>query len=319
MNGFFSDPSVTEIRYIRLHFYIRAAETKHWPINKVSAFRGGMGESLLRMHCVQHRHCETCSFREECLVQRMMYSHMKIQPPFMSRGDSMGYVLECTDYRELLREGDQMDFCLILIGSNISYFSLYLQAFQYLGLTGVGKEHAQYEITRVTDSTGKVIMENNDVLVADLPFQTLRQYLEHSDRIGSDRMRILLRTPLSIKYHGTFLTKVTAEALMESASRRLFMLDCFEGISAEACPVTDHLPEIVNQDISIQKIKRYSSTHDERIALSGMVGHIDLEHVDETARTLLRIGELMHLGKNTSFGFGQYRILNKISYNNSCQ
>lgn len=307
-----SSPAL-QVHFVKLHFLIQTTESRQWPVNKVSALRGGMGEALLRLHCVRDRRCEACSFREDCLVQRMMYSHMKIQPTFMSRGDSMGYVLECTDYRNYLEKGEELEFHLLLIGSNIACFNLYLQAFQYLGMMGIGKEHARYEILRVTDSTRRTILRNRELCMADFPVQTLQQYLEHrkqeqSYMLRTSQLRILLRTPLCLKYRGAFLSKLVPEALMESASRRLYMLDCFEGIPADAFPAAEHLPKIAHQKITMQAVKRFSTTHNDKINLTGMTGSVDLTDVDEAAQELLLIGELLHLGKNTSFGFGQYVI-----------
>jgi CRISPR/Cas system endoribonuclease Cas6 (RAMP superfamily) len=44
--------------------------------------------------------------------------------------------------------------------------------------------------------------------------------------------------------------------------------------------------------------------------LRGIRGSCRLSDVDRTAMALLLAGELLHIGKNTSFGFGRYTVKN---------
>ena len=47
----------------------------------------------------------------------------------------------------------------------------------------------------------------------------------------------------------------------------------------------------------------------EKMLLRGIKGFIETEPIKEELLQLLLAGELLHIGKNTSFGFGQYKIL----------
>jgi len=118
---------ILQIRYVKLHFTLKILEDTILPRNKVSALRGGMGEMLLRANCIRNRKCEKCDFISECIVQRTMYSKMEIQPNFMQKGDSAGYVLECENYDEIFYKGEKLKFQLILFGKNIVYLNQYLQ------------------------------------------------------------------------------------------------------------------------------------------------------------------------------------------------
>mgnify|MGYP003309565716 CR=1 FL=1 len=40
----------------------------------------------------------------------------------------------------------------------------------------------------------------------------------------------------------------------------------------------------------------------------GIKGSILLEHLEEDFLALLLAGEIIHIGSNTSFGFGRYRV-----------
>ena len=89
-----------DIRYTKLTLVVQFTEDTMLPKQKVSAIRGGIGEMLLRANCVRGRECEKCDFSDECIVQRIMYSKYEKKPSFVTTGESVGYVLECDNYKE---------------------------------------------------------------------------------------------------------------------------------------------------------------------------------------------------------------------------
>ena len=100
------------------------------------------------------------------------------------------------------------------------------------------------------------------------------------------------------------------DAILAGIRRRIYMLDCFEGIQDEEW-MRWKLPKIKkkNQRFFPVHVERYSSRRDSRMILKGLVGEIFLDDVPEEVKGLLLAGELIHVGKNTSFGFGRYEIL----------
>lgn len=308
-----------DIRYCKLHFILVMNEGTTLPKNKASALRGGMGEMLLRMHCIRDRKCEICEFEPECLVRRTMYSKMDIQPEFMSRGDSVGYVLECENYQEELAEGEELKFNLLLFGKTIVYFSQFLQAIHQLGVHGLGKHKSTFRVAQITNTRGKPILDGNDVYMSRVGVERLSDYISHRKKrimqtspadgveqgIPSE-MEIRFRTPLSLKYQGEMLKEFSMNAIMQAAARRVYIMNCFEGIKSDQIETDAHVPRLLDSEVKQTQVKRYSSTHDEKINLNGIRGTVRIADVDETALELLLAGELLHIGKNTSFGFGKY-------------
>ena len=160
-----------DIRYIKLHFIIEFVEDAILPVYKASALRGGMGEMLLRSNCVRDRKCEYCDFETECIVRRTMYSKMEIQPSFMSSGDSVGYVIECEDYREWVHSGDTLCFNLLLFGKTIVYFNQFLNAFYMLGINGIGRDMAGFRISSVTNTRKQPILNGTEVIMNNYDIQ----------------------------------------------------------------------------------------------------------------------------------------------------
>lgn len=274
--------------------------------------RGGMGEMLLRMNCIGDRNCKECEFESECLVQRTMYSQMEITPAFMSSTDSVGYVLDCENYDTRFYAGDTLDFTLMLIGRTIVYFSQFLQAFQYLGVMGVGKYHARYRIKSLTSTKGDPILDGNNIYMANLGITRVADYVNYRWRKACSADHIVLHTPLTVKHQGEQIRHMNPEAILAACERRLYILNCYEGHDTGRIDWSAHVPAIAEGRVFERSIPRFSSTHavhgNGHMSWRGIVGNADLSHVDDTARTLLLAGELLHIGKNTSFGFGRFSL-----------
>lgn len=297
-----------QIRYIKLHFCLRILENTILPKNKVSALRGGIGEMLLRMNCIRDRNCEHCVFLSECIVRRIMYSQPEIQPEFMHKGDSMGYVIECENYEEEFHAGEMLKFHLILFGKNLVYFSQYMQALSYLGIEGIGKYQSKFIIESVTNTNREMLVEHDSIYIKNYIIRTVAQYVEYRMKISTKEDILIFHTPLSVKHKGKIIETFDMDTIMTAISRRIYIIDCFEGINEGKADITGHVPKMVSQNTYNAFIGRYSSTHDEKIWLRGIRGNVLLEDIDTTARILLYAGELMHIGKKTSFGFGRYSL-----------
>ena len=302
-----------EIQYIKLHFSLVMEEETTLPKYKVSALRGGMGEVLLRKNCIEDRNCEKCRFEEECIVRRMMYSKMKIQPKFMSQGDSVGYVIECEDYRDQFREGDTLRFNLILFGRNAVYFNQYLDACYTLGRVGLGSERGRYTIASISNTKGEAILNGYDVDMAKYRLQTVEDYIAYRmdglKNVGDEPRCIKLQSPLSLKYQGKLQEVINMEAILQAVRRRLYMLCCFEGIDISQNEIfPGEVPELVEQSVRKITIPRYSFHKQEKMVMRGIEGVGRFQAIDDNILRLLIAGELIHIGKNTSFGFGRYRL-----------
>lgn len=73
------------------------------------------------------------------------------------------------------------------------------------------------------------------------------------------------------------------------------------------CPFRGGL-KFESQGVREIKIPRYSSTIDSIIYLKGIEGQLEIKQIKEEFLPYLFAGELSHIGKSTTMGFGQYRI-----------
>ena len=61
-------------------------------------------------------------------------------------------------------------------------------------------------------------------------------------------------------------------------------------------------------DTRWQDIERYSQRQERHMQLGGFVGTAEYDPLPDALLPLLAWGEIVHLGKASAFGFGQYRI-----------
>ncbi|MBE5869887.1 MAG: CRISPR system precrRNA processing endoribonuclease RAMP protein Cas6 [Lachnospiraceae bacterium] len=307
---------IYKIRYVKLHFTAELIQDTTMPKYKASALRGGMGEMLLRANCIRDRNCEMCDFESECIVRRTMYSQMEIRPAFMTAEVSVGYVIECGNHHEDFKAGDRLDFNLILFGKTIVYFSQFLNAFYALGMQGIGKEKSRFRIISVKNSGQRPIMEENNIYMKEYEILSLGDYITYRKRqLQKEPPQGIIRfqSPLSMKYNKEIMTKFQPKALLEGICRRLYILACFEGIHTDPDEIRSHflerLPEVLNEQHYFVQIRRYSNRKDAAMYLKGIEGSLTLQEIRKELLDLLLAGELIHIGSNTSFGFGKYRLL----------
>lgn len=70
----------------------------------------------------------------------------------------------------------------------------------------------------------------------------------------------------------------------------------------------EYIPQIEVKKCFYKEISRYSSTQKKKMPLSGIEGEFILHEPDEEMLWYLLAGEILHVGKYSSFGFGKYIV-----------
>ncbi|MBP3199228.1 MAG: CRISPR system precrRNA processing endoribonuclease RAMP protein Cas6 [Butyrivibrio sp.] len=194
------------------------------------------------------------------------------------------------------------------------YFKQFLNAFYMLGQAGLGKEKSQFSIVAVTNTEGAFIFQHDELRMNEYRTRKVSDYVSYrKEKLSSeDQIKIVFKTPLTIKYRGENLCEFRPDALIEALSRRIYMLDCFEGIDSGIHEL-DYvraivIPTTLYESHKKVSVRRYSNHKRDAMRLEGIEGELALKEVSEELLEMLIAGELIHVGKNTSFGFGRYRI-----------
>lgn len=302
-----------QIHYTKTHFILTMLHDTTLSSHKVSALRGGIGTMLLQSNCIGDKQCDTCFFAEECLVQRIMYSKFEIKPDYITTGESVGYILECENRKRKFKNGDNLEFDLILFGKSIIYFSQFLQALYTLGQCGLGANQSHFAISGIQNENGKDILCNGNIMMPNYQPSILKTYIEKrlndfQNITETSTILLTFQSPTTIKHQGKIQSSFNIEAVLNSITRRIEMLNYYEGNPMIGKDLITTIPETLTQASYTEEVKRYSSRHKQKIKLRGITGSISLTNVDNETLAILLAGELLHIGKNTSFGFGKYTI-----------
>lgn len=299
-----------DVRVLKLNFKLKFSQEGELPKYKVSALRGGIGEMLLRQNCIGDRICENCSFREECVVERIYYHPLKIVPDFVHDKSNMGYLYECRDFRTKVMQGDVLRFSMLLMGDVVVHGPHVLRALFQFGQVGLGKNEVKFTVEQVLNHRNEPIYSEGEYHMKRFAPDLLRDYVSERMRPSNGgKVQICFMTPWTQKYKGKFLQKFHGEAFVESVYRRVYLANCMEGNVLSQESHGQEKINVLSQEVAHREISRFSSTHNKRIDLKGIMGKFTLDGISDGFLPYLYAGELLHIGKNTSMGFGQYKIM----------
>ena len=147
-----------QVRFAVLNFTLVFSEDTALPVEKESALRGGIGEMLLRQHCIRDRNCENCSFCSACIVKNFMYAKYQKKPAFVTTGESIGFVIEAEHGKKWYEAGESFRFSLTLFGNTIVDMKPLVQASYMLGQVGLGEKKAKFQIAASENRKGEPIV-----------------------------------------------------------------------------------------------------------------------------------------------------------------
>lgn len=306
-----------KIRYVKLHFEIEFLDDSLLSVYKSFALRGGMVQMLMAKYCMSDQECDHCTFASECLVTRIKYSDFEIKPYFIKDKGNCGYVIECGDYRTRFFAGNELHFSVLLFGKTIVHFQHILDAFIDLGKEGLGTNKALFVVKRVTNSLCQEIYRDGNLNREKYTVLTVGDYVNYrlSRKVCH---RAYFQTPAKFVVRKELIEVFDSAVLFKSIARRLYILNSFEGNDIEQVyREVDEIdpPVAINQCAWIQRNARYSTRQKQRYVLTGIKGYIDFEQLSEAQYTLLLAGELIHVGKETAFGYGKYSMVEENKNN----
>jgi len=313
------------VQYQKFNFTIEAKEPLILPHYKGSTFRGGFGNVFKQVICVlKKKDCKDCLLKTRCVyiyvfettplgdAQIMnMNKYERIPHPFIIEPP-----LETnTEYKPF----ESLSFNLILVGKALDYLPYFIYTFEELGKIGIGKGRGRYELKTVR-SYGLGV--ENEVYSSDTktisPFEPAvinigNKMQEHK---ASDPQSLTLKflTPVRIVYQRKLVSTLEFHILIRSLLRRLCLLYYFH-CRAEA-PSWDQNELIrMAENVIIEKNslrwwdwERFSQKQKERMKMGGVIGEIIYKGDLSLFLSILNAGEILHLGKGTSFGLGKYEI-----------
>ncbi len=299
------------IEYAQFGFRLTANEPLILPAYKGSTFRGGFGHAFKRVVCaVKNKECPDCLLKEKCI-----YSYVFETPPPSDteimrkyKAAPHPFVIEPPmERRRGFKPGDEINFGLTLIGRALDYLPYFIYTFDELGKSGMGKGKAKYELRHVS-CEGKSIYDSET--------KTLKSF-EASSLSLNGAISLSFLTPTRILYDSRLALDLEFHILIRNLLRRLSLLyyfHCngdssewdFKGMIENAKEV-----EVREKNLRWYDWERYSGRQETMVKMGGFIGDITFEGDIGPFMSLIKAGEILHIGKGTGFGLGKYVIVKR--------
>ncbi len=308
-----------KLSFCKITFVLQATQPLLLPPYKGFTLRGAFGVQFKRVVCVNKGAvCQSCLLKGQCSYYRFFES-----PNFLSWHHSPHiphpYVIEppLEPKKTLYQPGETFQFDMILIGNTMELLPYVILVFWELGSRGgIGKNRPQgmgkYKLVRVLDALdgGKNIFTGESGLLHSMP--VARQIAVGQTSFPSKEITVRIATPLRLKFEGHLTGKDgNCGEVLPSLFTGLFSR--FNLLVSAYCD-----PDMGKQPVPYfprcgfkSKLKwvdwsRYSTRQETSMEMGGLVGTLEVPEKYAPWWDLLKAGEILHVGKATSFGFGKY-------------
>ena len=312
---------IRPIRWARLRLSLTAEEPLHLPPYKGSTFRGAFGHAFKRVACPLRRECEECAHRTVCVYVYVFDTEGPGDGSSLSRGRQVAhpFVLEPPEVAQgEFAPGDRLELGLTLIGRAIPLAPYFLAACRDMGRGGIGRGRGRCRLERVMaddpeDPAGRCVYEGErDLMAPVVPPWSGQDLADGVARVG-DRVTLEFLTPTRLRQDADLVVRPEFATLATALLRRVSILaevHCgWRGhIEAREILAAAREVRVVDSALRWHDWERYSARQDARMALGGFVGRITFSGALAPWLPLLKLGEVLHVGKGTAFGLGRYRV-----------
>ena len=298
---------------------ISAIDPLSLPPYKGSTFRGGFGHAFKKVVCtIRNKECNDCILKSRCI-----YSYVFETPPpedsqILRKYEKAPhpFVIEPPlETKTHYKPGDTLNFGLILIGKAVDYLPYFIYTFEELGKIGIGKGKGRYELQEVS-CEGKQIYNSVDRQLKPMPPCSPSLLKRGSGGVDSNSQLLTLNfiTPTRIVINEDLVVDLEFHQLIRNLLRRLSSLSyfhCGERLDLDFKGLIERAQgvKVKERKTEWHDWERYSARQDTRMKMGGFVGKVSFEGKLGEFMEFIELGEMLHVGKGTSFGLGKYEIL----------
>lgn len=300
-------------------FRLRVLSKIQMPSFKGTILRSSFGKHFRRVVCMQKgTDCGVCFFGFKCPYAFIFESpRLKKESYWHASHDPHPFVFNFSQAeKSIYLPGEELCLNLLLVGEGIDYLPHFVLVFEDMGRTGIGNGRGRFEVVEVSA---------NDLQGSKVVFRGAgRTFVNDGPRITSadlnrtesthNRIKLHFCTPARIQKNGKIVDTIDFPLLVRAILRR------YSWLSNLYCHVLPDLPydqvlskaeEIEADSVNLkwQKVSHFSYRQKRRFSLNGLVGSIIYEGDLAPYMPLLKLGEYIHVGKNTAFGLGKYILL----------
>ena len=224
------------------------------------------------------------------------------------------YVIEPPEEQQThYQKGSLLQYHILLVGDSISLLPLFIAAFMRVGKNGLGRNRHRFILHRVEQEYGGeniLLWQGGDnLLQPPLPIEIGEQ-----EAVETERITLILHTPARLVDKGRLDDSPDFSVFMRAVFRRLDSLGQIHGKGGLELNFQDYINkanniQLVKSDCSWFDWERYSSRQSAYMKLGGLIGKLTYGGDLSKFIPYLKMGQILHVGKNTSFGLGRYTLV----------
>lgn len=273
------------IRYLKIDCTL--AKTDKLPLEFMgSALRGSFGIALKKISCINPSYiCHQCFAEKNCLY----YDFFEVKNKFHSYRFSKALADENFNFTLYLFE----DSC-----EKLPYILSTLK--EMLTVQGLGIEKTIFHMTSLMCNGVNVLDGYTFNINAVFP----KEFDYTCDDI-TQNVTLILKTPLRIKSENKLLySKPSLEQILTSIYHRV------QGLKGIPLGELSFIPKYqeVDSNTFFHDITRYSNRQQTKMQMGGILGSISYKNIGQQSFELLKLGEILGVGKQTVFGLGEIQI-----------
>jgi len=306
-------------------FTLEALEPLTLPPFKTSALRGGFGHCFKRQVCQYPQPCwQRCEIGNACPYGYLFETRAPEETLLLAQASDIPrpfIMVDSGNRRTRLQAGDRFTFGLTLIGQANQLLPYFIAVFHELGRIGLGKKQGQYRLVEVAYVDRRagylepIYQASDGVVYAASQGLSGAQIMERAAAYGPvEEVTLAFLTPTQIKHQGKLIWyNLSFFVLIKHVLIRLESLSLFHcglpvevdfaGLLEQAREITVSLDETYELNWT-----RRSGRQQRDIWMDGFVGAVTYRGNITPFLPLLLLGELIHVGKKTVFGSGQYQL-----------
>ncbi len=295
------------------------------PEYKGSTFRGGFGSAFRKVACSQkNTECQECLLKTTCPYAYIFETFPPPGAQALRNYESIPrpFVIEPPPEKKMeYNPGEVLLFNLILIGKAIEYLPYFVVVFRELGSVGIGRGRKKYRLKEIAavdelTATKEKIYSCSDKLIKNIDLTIRGRDLEESP-VKKDSFAIDFETMTRLKFEKRFVQTVEFHVLVRNLLRRLSSLYYFHHDRELSLDFNSLIRKAEDVVIAVDHSRwedweRYSNRQGKRMNLGGIVGKVEYRGEWHEFSPLLKLGELVHVGKAATFGMGKYKIVESV-------
>lgn len=294
-----------ELNMLKLRAIFQAEEAGELPPFLVSTIRGVLGHAMRDGVCVKpNLRCHLCELADQCDYTAYFSTAGNIA------GSVNPFVLHVPlQNKTTWQRGDLLRFDITVFGRTTTAADFYVNGLLKMAEYGWGAKRLKFTPVQILNAFDKSLVWSNGVMWPE----NLRPNVTKARGRKTDSVLIRFDAPTRVVVKQKLQEKLTFELIIKAILTRIrLLLHAYEGtlLDWDEAAILAHAREIetVEENWQFIDFKRYSQTRKGKLELPAIRGYARFCGDLTPFTPLLEIGEIVHIGKNTTHGFGNYEL-----------